>query len=206
VSQVNLLPPEYRQRQAVRRTTSIVVLAAIGAMVIVGLFYFLQLQRLSSARSELAAQQERNAALQTQIQDLQQYADLRAELEAKQQLLADLYVNEVSWSAVLLDVSRIIPDASYLTSLSGQVQAASQPDAAAPEQAGLIGSMTFSGVARETSTIATWITRVEQVRGWANAWVSSAQETGPRTQIYNFSSGLDLTSEAITERGRGVVP
>ena len=210
MSQVNLLPPELRQRLAIRRTTSFVVAVALGALALIGVFYFLQLQRLSDAEGELEAQQARNAELQSQIDGLQQFAALQAELAAKEQLLSTIFVNEVSWSSALLDVSRVIPDASYLTNLTGQVTATLEGEVAAPSggtpDTTLIGNMTFQGVAQEIDTIATWITQLEQVQGWVNAWVTSAQEDAPFSNIYTFSNGLDLTQEAATARGLGETP
>ena len=209
MSQVNLLPPELRQRLAIRRTTSLVVAAALGALALIGVFYFFQLQRLADAQDELEAQQARNAELQSQINGLQQFAALQAELAAKQELLSTIFVNEVSWSSALLDVSRVIPDASYLTNLTGQITATQtgevvEPTGGTPETT-LIGNMTFQGVAQEVDTIATWITQLEQVQGWVNAWVTSAQEDAPFSNIYTFSNGLDLTQEAATARGQGEV-
>ncbi|HEY7659636.1 MAG TPA: hypothetical protein VIC58_03460 [Actinomycetota bacterium] len=205
MSNVNLLPPELRQRQALRRTTSLVVAAGLAVLALIGAFYFLQVQRLSDAQSDLEAQEALNQELQGQINDLQQFADLQAELAGKQALLSSLFVNEVSWSGALLDVSRVIPDASYLTNLTGQITATAPVEDAPETPTTLIGNMTFSGVARETETIAVWITRLEQVRGWVNAWVNSAQESAPFSGIYTFSNGLDLTSEAATARGQGQV-
>jgi Tfp pilus assembly protein PilN len=205
VSRVNLLPGELRQRAATRRLTSIVVAAGLGVIALIGLFYFTQTQRLADAQDDLAVQEERNAGLRTQIQELQSFADLQAELAAKQDLVAGLFVNEVSWSSALLDVSRVIPDASFLTNLAGQVQsAAAETDPTAPVVGELIGTITFQGVARETETIATWLVRLEQVEGWVNAWVTNAQESAPFSRIYTFSSGLDLTIEAATERAQEV--
>jgi Tfp pilus assembly protein PilN len=206
VSQVNLLPPELRQRQAVRRTTSLVILGGVGLLVLIGAFYFFQSQRLAGVEDDLAAQNDVNAGLQTQIAELQQFADLQAELAGKQQLVGTLFLNEVSWSSALLDVSRVIPDASYLTNMTGQI--ASAAVAAPPGGAAdttLIGSMSFTGVAGGTDVISTWLTRLEQIQGWVNAWVSSAQEAQPFSRVYTFSSGLDLTASAATERGQGVV-
>lgn len=207
MSQVNLLPPELRRRQAARRTTSIVVAAGLGLIALVGIFYFFQTQRLADAQDELAAQRARNADLQARITELQSFADLQAELAAKEELVSTLFLNEVSWSSALLDVSRVIPDASFLTNLTGQVQATAAPaDPTAPAPVGgLIGTMTFAGVAQETETIATWLVRLEQVQGWVNAWVTNAQENAPFSGIYTFASGLDLTLEAATERGQGGV-
>jgi Tfp pilus assembly protein PilN len=210
VSQVNLLPPELRERQAIRRNTSFVVALGLAALALIGLFYFFQLQRQSQAESDLADQHERNAQLQSQIDALSQFADLQAELAAKEQLVATIFVNEVSWSSALLDVSRVIPDASYLTNLTGQITATvageevPQPSGGTSETT-LIGNMSFAGVANQTETIATWITRLEEVQGWVNAWVNSAQEDAPSSRIYTFSNGLDLTQEAATARGQGEV-
>ena len=211
MSEVNLLPPELRERHAIRRTTSLVVAAGLVVLALIGIFYFFQVQRLSQAQSDLEAQQSRNARLESQIFSLQEFADLQAELASKEALLGEIFVNEVSWSSALLDVSRVIPDASYLTNLSGQItptvvgEVATEPTGGTPETA-LIGNMTFAGVANQTETIATWITRLEDVQGWVNAWVNSAQEDAPFSRIYTFSNGLDLTQEAATARGQGVAP
>jgi Tfp pilus assembly protein PilN len=203
VSQVNLLPPELRQRAAVRRTTSIVVAAGLGVLTLIGLFYFLQMQRLSGIRADLEEQQATNAQLQTQIQELQAFATLQAELSAKEDLVTSLFVNEVSWSSALLDISRVIPDAAFLTNLTGQIQPTTGGEGATtPTAAGLIGNMSFSGQARESETIATWLVRLEQVDGWVNAWMTNQQETAVRSRIYQFASGLDLTLDAATERAR----
>jgi len=211
VSQVNLLPSELRERQAIRRTTSLVVAAGLAVLALIGIFYFFQVQRLSQTQSDLEAQQSKNAQLESQIASLQQFADLQAELAQKEALVGEIFVNEVSWSSALLDVSRVIPDASYLTNLTGQItptivgEVVTEPTAGTPETT-LIGNMTFAGVANQTETIATWITRLEEVQGWVNAWVNSAQEDAPFSRIYTFSNGLDLTQEAATARGQGVTP
>ncbi len=210
MSQVNLLPPELRERQAIRRTTSLVVAAGLAALALIGILYFFQVQRLSQVQSDLEAQQSRNAQLESEIVSLQEFAALQAELASKEALVAQIFVNEVSWSSALLDVSRVIPDTSYLTNLTGQITATiagevvTEPTGGTPETT-LVGNMTFAGVANQTETIATWITRLEQVQGWVNAWVNSAQEDAPGSRIYTFSNGLVLTQEAVTERGQGVV-
>jgi Tfp pilus assembly protein PilN len=205
VSQVNLLPPELRQRQKTRRRTSALAAAGLAVLALIGMFYFLQTQKLADAQDDLAAQTARNAELQGQIAELQPFANLQAELAAKQQLVVTLFHNEVSWSSVLLDVSRVIPDASYLSSMNGQIVAVPGAVTGTTPDTTLIGSMTFQGFALQTETIATWLTRLEQVQGWVNAWVTGASEDAPFSDRYSFASGLDLTSEAATERGQGGV-
>ncbi len=207
MSQVNLLPPELREKQVSRRLTTLA--AGLGAVVIalIVVFYFFQTMRLSDAQDELAQQKQANDQLQSQIGELQPFADLQAELATKQQLVDTLYLNEVSWASVLLDVSRVIPDQSYLTTLTGQITAPTGTQVGVTPVIGvvpdLIGNVSFSGVARETETIASWLTRLEQVRGWVNPWVTNASENGELTRIYTFDGGLDLTFDAATPRGRG---
>ncbi len=211
MSQVNLLPPELQERQAIRRTTSLVTAAGLAVLALIGIFYLFQVQRLSEVQSDLEAQRSRNGQLEKQISSLQEFADLQAELASKEALVGEIFVNEVSWSSALLDMSRVIPDASYLTNLTGQItptvvgEVATEPKGGTP-QTSLIGNMTFAGVANQTDTIATWITRLEEVQGWVNAWVNTAQEDAPFSRIYAFSNGLDLTLEAATARGQGVAP
>jgi Tfp pilus assembly protein PilN len=184
-----------------------VILGGVGLLVLIGAFFLFQNQRLAGVEDDLAAQNDVNAQLQTQIAELQQFADLQAELAGKQALVQTLYVNEVSWSGALLDVSRVIPDASYLTNMSGQIAAAVAGAAppTGPAEGTLIGSMSFTGVAGGTDVIATWLTRLEQIEGWVNAWVTSAQEDRPLSGIYLFTGGLDLSGAAATERGQGGV-
>ena len=207
MSQVNLLPPELRRKQIQRRMTTLIGAVGVVVVALLVLFYFFQGMQLSSAKDELAAQQGRNVELQGQIAELQPFADLQTELKTKQDLVDTLYLNEVSWASVLLDVSRVIPDDSYLTNLSGQIAAPTgtvigvDPTTALP--GGLIGNVTFAGVALQTDTIASWLTRLEQVRGWVNPWVNNAQENAEFSQIYSFDGGLDLTADAATPRGRG---
>jgi len=205
VSQVNLLPPELRQKQAVRRRTMLAAGAGAGVLALIVLFYFFQTMRLSSAQDELTAQEQTNGQLNAQIAELQPYAQLQATLAAKQGLVDVLYVNEVSWASVLLDVSRVIPDESYLTNLTGQITAPTGTQVGAAPTTELvpdmIGNVSFSGVALETETIASWLTRLEDIQGWVNPWVNNAQETGELTRIYTFEGAVDLTVEATTDRG-----
>lgn len=204
MSRVNLLPPELRQRQAVRRNTAIVAGVGVIVLAAVGFFYFLQVLNLSRSEDDLAAQQQVNAEIEAEMSELRRFADLEAQLAAGQDLIDTVFANEVSWSAVLLDVSRAIPSNAYLTSLTGTLSAPTVGEAAPEgETPSLVGSLSFNGQALEADTIAAWLTRLEQIEGWVNAWMQSAAETGPFTRIYNFASGADLTVDAVTERGKG---
>jgi Tfp pilus assembly protein PilN len=188
-----------------------VVAAGAAVLVLVAGFYYLQTMNLSHAKDDLAAQESINSGIQAQIGDLTQFADLQTQLAAQKALVNTVFANEVSWSSALIDLSRVIPSNAYLTNLTGGLTALTGVAAAggvpAPTSTEgtttLIGDLSFTGVALEADTVASWLTRLEQVKGWANPWANTLQENGPRSRIYSFDSGIDLTSEAATPRGSG---
>jgi Tfp pilus assembly protein PilN len=202
MTRVNLLPPELRAREATRRLTSVVVIVGVIVLGLVGLFYFFQVMNLSRAEDDLAAQEGVNQQLQAQVDDLQRFQELQNQLQAKQVLVNSVFVGEVSWSTVLVDISHVIPSEAYLTSLTGSIAT----EAAAPATGGapLIGNISFAGVVRETDPLASWLTRLEQVDGWENAWMTSATENAPFSRVYTFNSGIDLSLDAATRRGKGL--
>ena len=197
MSQVNLLPPEIQAAQRQRRLAGVVALAGIGVIGLIFVFYVLQLGKVSAIRSDIEDQKQTNQSLQSQIQALQEFEELRARAQAKQELLNEVFANEISFSGLLMDISRVIPSSAALTSMT----ATSQEPAPTPGGSTLLtGRMDFAGLALDYETIASWLTRLERVRGWVNPWVTSIAdpENGPIT----YTSGVDLTTAALTERGQ----
>ena len=64
---------------------------------------------------DIAAQNAVNAELQQQIDSLAEAQALQAEAASKQQLLSEAYAGEVSFSQMLMDMSRVIPSDAYLS-------------------------------------------------------------------------------------------
>jgi Tfp pilus assembly protein PilN len=197
VSQVNLLPPEIRAAQRQRRLAGVVVLAGFGVIGLILVFYVIQLGNVSAIRSDIEQQNQTNQSLQSQIQALQEFEELRARAQAKQDLLNEVFANEISFSGLLMDISRVIPSSAALTSMTATAQ---EPAATPGGSTLLTGRIDIAGLALDYETIASWLTRLERVRGWVNPWVTSIAdpETGPIT----YTSGIDLTTAALTERGR----
>lgn len=199
MSQVNLLPPDVLQAQRYRRLTSGVVVAGIVLIAAVFGYYLLQSNELSSVNDEIAAQEATNASIQASIAEKQKFADLQAEAQAQQQLLAAAYAGEVSFSALLMDFSRVIPSDAYVNSLAVQAdQAAVAAEGATP---GLIGGITGSGQAVSIDTLSVFLTRLEQVKGWVNPWMSTVSRN-EEVNGYDYSVSVDLTDEVVTERGK----
>jgi type IV pilus assembly protein PilN len=201
VSQVNLLPPELRARQRSKQLTTLVVGAGVALIVVLLGFWFLQGQKLSGVNDDVAAQNLTNSGLQTQIDQLQEFQQLQEQAAAQQTLLTQAFTGEVSFSQMLMDLSRTIPSDAYLDSFNASL-VAPVTEGTIPATTSFVGSFTAGGAADGLESLASWLTRLESVKGWVNPWFSSATETAPNTGLYAFSSGVDLSEDSLTPRGR----
>ena len=197
MSQVNLLPPDVQAAQRQRRLSGVVALAGVGVIGLILVFYVLQLSKLAGIRADIENEERNNQQLQAEIDQLQEFEDLQARVQAKQALLDQVFANEVSFSGLLMDVSRVIPSTAALTSLSASKQ---EPTPSTGGTTLLIGRIDVAALGIDYDSVASWLTRLERVRGWVNPWVNSIAdpESGPVT----YTSGVDLTDAAVTERGR----
>lgn len=210
---VNLLPPELRGRERTRRLAAAVVAGSMMVVALLGVVYVLQMTKLSEAEKQLQAQQGENAGLQTKIAGLQRFAELKQQLAERQALSDSVLQKQVLWSGVLRDVSMVIPGQMYLTSMTasaagsgGETESSSTSTAtsstAVTPGADLVGTIQFQGVAADQRTVALWLTRLEEVKGWANAWVSSTSKSSlSGADVIQFSATVDLGSKA-TVNGR----
>jgi Tfp pilus assembly protein PilN len=199
MTEVNLLPPEFRQRHRSRTLTRQIVMGVVAAVLLVAVVFVIESSKLSQAQSDLAAQNAANAALQTEITSLQRFADLQTELTTKQQLVTSLQADEVQWSGVLHDLSMVMPSDVFLTNFTGQISIGPGGWETAPSDTGLIGNMQFQGVSLNFPNVALWLDRMVNVDGWANSWVGSAALTS--TDSSSSSSGSTDASSGVQFSG-----
>jgi Tfp pilus assembly protein PilN len=205
VSRVNLLPSEIKQGQEARRRFTLFLLGGIALVLLVLAFWFLQSMRLSDVQSQIDAQNQTNAAIQTQINGLQKYEQLQTEAQQEQDLLSSAYAGEVSYSGMLVDVSKVIPSDTYLTNFAATLQApGSSSSTTTPSSTStttFVGNMTFSGETLHFDSMSMWLNRLESVQGWVNPWTSNVTADSSVAGAYAFDTSVDLTSDALTQRG-----
>ena len=204
MSQVNLLPPEILELQIwQRRKVAVIVAGAVVAALLIGYWLYLGTQ-LSGVNSDIEAQNQTNESIRTSIAQKQKFADLQTEAQAKEGLLAAAYQGEVSFSSLLMDFSRVIPADAFVDSLTLQVQDPTTGEAAAGEATSseLVGSITGSGQAVSVDSLATFLTRLESVKGWVNPFISTVDRV-EAVNGFAYSLSVDLTDEVVTDRGKG---
>lgn len=198
MSQVNLLPPDILQRQGQRRLTTSVIVAGAVIMGLIIAFYLLQVNRLVGVEDDIQAQERTNQSIQNEIDALQPFEDLQIQADQSLEMLRGAYAGEMSFSQAMMDVSRITPSDSYLQNLAiGLEEPTVNGDVT------FIGTIAFNAQAIGIDTVALWISRVEEIEGWVNPWIASVETTDSSLDIRSFPVNADLTSEALTPRGRG---
>ncbi len=121
MSQVNLLPPDILQGQRYRRLTLTVLAAGAIVLALIVVFFFIQVGRLGAVNDDIAAKEQTNAELQSQIDSLQKYDDLQTQAQQAQTQLDAAYAGEVSFSGMLMDLSRVIPSDAYLDTFAATI-------------------------------------------------------------------------------------
>jgi Tfp pilus assembly protein PilN len=206
MSQVNLLPPDILQGQRYRRLTLTVLAAGALILALIVLFFLVQVGRLGAVNSDIEAKQQTNAQLQSQIDSLQKYDDLQVQAQQAQSELNAAYAGEVSFSGMLMDLSRVIPSDAYLDTFTATITGPpTATTGGTTTTTPLIGTMTTGGQAIGFDSLSIWLTRLELVRGWVNPWMPTITANPTVPNAFTFTTSVDLTQDVETPRGRGEV-
>lgn len=201
---INLLPPEIAIRRRSRRQASVAIMAGVGLVVILGLFFVVQAGRLGVQRDRLARKEAENATLQTRVDALKQFDERAREVEAKTKLLDDLTFSEVRWSVVLADISLVIPANTWLTNFSATVSAVAPGTQARPGERLQLGKIDLSGVTFSHVDVAKWLVRLAGVDGFTFPYLSlSAKADIGETPVVEFTTSVQLSEEAFRRNQRG---
>ena len=211
---IDLLPAVYEERRRGRRNLVGVFLAGLLVLLLLlGWWFFLGMQ-INDAEDDLAQVQATNASLESQIAELQRFAELAAEVEAKRTALQTVFAGDIDWPALLTEVAMVIPGEVWLTNLTasagttegaapvGTETAAIRIDAREP-----FGRISFTGNALSMPGVAKWMLRLETVREFFAVYLNSATasdaETGP--VLVDFGTTLELSDKAASGRFQGRV-
>ena len=201
---INLLPPEVLERQRTRRRAVMVFTGGIIVLLVLAGFYLVQVFTLQGVEEDIETQQTINAQLGAQIAELQDIAALEAEIERTRLVLSGLLADRVLWSGILRDVSLVIPGEVWLNGISAQLGLTTAEDTGAPvvDSTGVVGQISFNGFAFDHRDVALWLSRLEDVRGFINPWLSTSSKTTVGTQdAVTFTSSVDLSEQAVARRG-----
>ncbi len=213
---LDLAPEE--QRTHLLGASRNAVLGAVAAAVLLALLAIPVISRhhaASNDNSAAKAQEAKNAATQQQINVLAPAAKTQTQIAALDKQVATLLATDVSWSRVLNEIARTMPDSVWLTSFQGSTTAAgtaagpggtSTPGTTTPGSAGgppgsVQGSVTFEATGLDFTAVADWIKRIGDLPEFSDLWVPSAQKStlGDR-DVVTYESTAGLTDKARSDR------
>lgn len=116
--QVNLLSPDTLAHLAVRQVKRRLVAAGLVGVVLVAGGWGAATWRLSSAKSDLAAEQALTPPLQSQLAELDPVARFVSGLDARKQAASKAMAAEVLFSEALIDINKRLPKGVELVNMS----------------------------------------------------------------------------------------
>ncbi len=211
---IDLLPPVYEERRRQRRNvTTVFVAGLLVLLLLIGWLVFLNMQ-INEAQDELADVKARNAVLEQRIAELQRFARLQAEVEAKRTALQTVFAGDVDWPALLTEIAMVVPGEVWLTTLDASAGATEGAAPVGTETAAVridpkepFGRMLFTGNSLSMPGVARWMIRLETVREFFAVYLNSAiaaeEEVG--VGLVTFDSTLELSNRAASRRFQGRV-
>jgi hypothetical protein len=204
----------------VRRQRTGVGAAFALLLALLGLWYVVENGHLAEAQDQ--ADQERAVAtgLRARRAQLQPLADLEAQIAAADQLRAQVYAHEIRFSTVMRDISAIVPDDVWLTSMTATYTAGGDAAAQAPAQSGAatatpgspgagapVANITFAGSGLGHVDVGGFLRAL--ARGpkkggqpvYLNPYFTSSQKASATGQTtVTFNATVDLSTAAYSGR------
>jgi hypothetical protein len=138
---VNLLPRGIHERRLVERQRAGLGAALAVILVLLGLWYALEVRQLEDARKDADRQRAVAGDLRARQAQLQSVANLQAQVAAAAELRAQVYAHEIRFSGVMKDLAAIVPGNVWLTEMRvGLKDAAGEGTPSAPSAGGAGGS------------------------------------------------------------------
>lgn len=212
---IDLLPSAYEERRRQRRNvTSVLIAGLLILLLLVGWWFYLGMQ-INDAEDELAQVQATNAQLEAEIAELQRFAELAAEVEAKRTALQTVFAGDVDWPALLTEVAMVIPGEVWLTSLTASAGTTEGATPVGTETAAVrivnnepFGRIAFTGTSLSMPGVAKWMIRLETVKEFFAVYLNSATAGGTgetETPTVTFDSTLELGNKAASGRFQGKI-
>lgn len=115
---VNLLPQEQTARQAVARQRNGVIAGGVAVLAVLGAVTVWQNGNVADAEDRLADEQAVLAALQAEVNELNEFADLEGRVNETDTLIAQALAGEASFAGILQDIAAVMPSDAQLESLT----------------------------------------------------------------------------------------
>jgi len=129
---INLLPPELRRKKKRKivvfeaTQTLLILIIACEIVAFLGIYVFINV-KVGSKQKELKEVRAEIDKLQSEVREVRILEEDAMKMEKRIQIIDQLMFSSLSWSRKLNEISNLIPDNIWLTSLSLNQQSVSLP-------------------------------------------------------------------------------
>lgn len=205
--QVNLLPPQIYRRAQLRRARGQAGVAVAAVIAVVFVAFWMAMADKGSADSELAAAQQRLAAIDAQKKQFSDVPGVYNAIAKARNELATAMSQEVRFSSVLTDLGTTIPATASISSVMMAVGPGVSGSAGAKpggKQAGAasttdLGSANFIGQAASMPDVAVLMDALAAQPQYSSVHLDSAQVTGDGGYV-NYTISAKFTEKALSGR------
>jgi Tfp pilus assembly protein PilN len=224
---IDLLPRKLVEQRLLRRQRTGVGAGFLVLLAALGVWYLLETQTLNDAQAQADQEQATATGLRAQRAQLQPLADLESQIAASEQLRSVVYRNEIRFSGVMRDISAIVPDDVWLTSMALAFTDTANANAAAagtaapastgggasaatpgsPGAGSPVASITFAGAGLEHVDVGGFLRALAQgpkkggQQVYLNPYFTTAQKGDEGGQAtVTFTATVDLSSAAYSGR------
>lgn len=206
---IELLPASYVESQRQRRALGLVIVAALFIFLLLLVWWTKLGFEINDAKDELSAVEVKNGELRAEITNLQQFADLQAEVQNKSSALITVMAGDVDWPVLMTEVAMAVPGEVWLETLTAS---AGQTEGSAPvgtETAPIdispktpFGRIQFTGKSLSMPGVAKWLIHQEISKRFEAIFLNTATESneGGGPSIFDFDSTLELNEKAASDR------
>ncbi|MCH7667646.1 MAG: PilN domain-containing protein [Acidobacteria bacterium] len=198
---INLLPPESLQKQKGQRKRALLILLTVAYLGFLGLVTSVLGGRVGEIEDRRDAQIQLNSSTESEIAVLAPMDDLFGEYTVQRATLETILARDVSWGRVLNDLSRVMPDRTWLTSFNGTANVAATTPG--------LGSIQMNGVAFDFPDVSAWLRALDADTFPAvdGTWVSTISTALlGEIEILNYVSQTALTEAADAGRREDRIP
>lgn len=201
VNRINLVPSEQQRRSTA--SGGLILLMIIAVIVVAGmvLSYLYFSGQLSDKEAELADLQAQNQQLEAQLASLAHYQDLDQRRQTLEGLVTTVYAGRTLVSEILGDLSLVIPENVWLTSLTATAAdppaafaANAQPPGGAAPVASQ-GALALIGNTYSFEDVATFLVRLEQIKAVGEVTLNGAGTPNGNVDPAKKVRGFTVQSE-----------
>jgi Tfp pilus assembly protein PilN len=193
---VNLLPEATKQKDRAAQQRSLVGLAGVVLLAILGGIYAWATMQVNDAEEQLAVEEARTAELRGEQAELVGFQELADRRDRATQTLITAMGSEVSLAALLQDVAAVMPGDAQIESLA--INLPPEPDPLVPA----VGTLNMTG--KTLTSHAPGVERVllslDKIVSFRDLYLNSSTLDDPESTVATFSLDGQVGVETRTDR------